>query len=181
MTTFLERYEAELIHAEDIYRDRDHRQRTLFASIDTSVRYLSDDLRALLSGLWIFRTSFLPEMAAIIFAAADEPEGAESPVPAQLHALWRRGLLVRETMTEHDGSMLLYRLLPTVRPYTEQVLPQAYKRTDLLARYGAAYARLAQHIYEHLNRSAMMVRLARETRDDLEQALDAVAEQQRGW
>src|SRR5207244_10111146 len=62
-STFVEEFEAHLLKVEDIYKGIDHRQRTLYDSIETNVRYLSNDLRSLLSGLWIFHASFLPEIA----------------------------------------------------------------------------------------------------------------------
>ena len=60
-------YETHLMAAEDLYRGADHRHRSLFAAIDTSVRLLPAALHALLSGLCIFHAYFRPEEAVTIF------------------------------------------------------------------------------------------------------------------
>jgi predicted ATPase len=71
LAAFLAEHEAHLRTAHDKYKTADHRHRTLFASIETSVRHLGDDARRLLSGLWLFHAPFLPETAAEIFAPLD--------------------------------------------------------------------------------------------------------------
>ena len=111
LPTFLSEHEAQLVKAENKYVGEHHRQRTLYANIETSVRYLDKEHRHLLSGLWLFHTPFLPQTAAEIFDPqvenTGEREGAESqrsPIYNRLHTLWQRGLLIRETVTLHRTS-----------------------------------------------------------------------------
>ncbi|MFQ5342622.1 MAG: CHAT domain-containing protein, partial [Anaerolineae bacterium] len=187
LPAFVEQHEEQLIHAEDRYKREDHRHRTLYASIDTSVRYLDDDpstssgrgLRDLLSGLWIFHAPFLPEVAAQTFRVSETLK--VSDVPDQLHTLWRRGLLEREVHTLSDGNVLLYRLLPTVRPYAERYMEQAYEREALLARFGEAYAELARFVYREMDRSAGAIRIAQRAREDLDRGVAHVEGETRGY
>ncbi len=159
LTTFVQEYAAELVRAQDRYKDASHRHRSLVASIETSVRYLDADLRDLLSGLWVFHAWFLPSVVVAIFDSEAEKDEISS-ILDQLHILWRRGLLMRQMRTLRDGHVLLYRLLPSMRVYVEQALPQAYPHATLLARFGAAYASLARVIYDELNRSASLIHIA---------------------
>ncbi|MGD9098858.1 MAG: tetratricopeptide repeat protein, partial [Anaerolineae bacterium] len=176
LAAFVEAYEEQLIQAEDRYKDQSHRHRTLYASIETSVRHLDDALRALLSGLWIFYAPFLPETAAAVF----DPDNDQSPVPNLLHALWRRGLLMRDTRTLRDGTVLLYRLPPTLRPYAERNLPQAHEGEALRARFGAACAGLARYVYRELDRSAGAVYIAQQAREDLGRGVEHVGGEAQG-
>ncbi len=74
---------------------------------------------------------------------------------------------MRQMRTLRDGHVLLYRLLPSMRVYVEQALPQAYPHATLLARFGTAYASLARVIYDELNRSASLIHIAQQAREDL--------------
>jgi len=74
LADLIQDYEERLVRAEDRYKGRSHRHRTLYASIETSTRYLNDALRGLLSGLWIFHAPFLPETAAAVL----DPESEQS-------------------------------------------------------------------------------------------------------
>lgn len=142
---FIQRHEVQLLQAEDRYKKEEHRHRTLFAAIDTSTRYLPEEARQLLSGLWIFRGAFLPETAVEVFDPDTEyPEGEHSPVYDRLHLLWQRGLLEREKLTFQQGSVQLYRLLPGVRLYARQYLEQGKSAEWLLARHGRAYSGLVR-------------------------------------
>src|SRR5205085_6395257 len=132
LQAFIADYEAQLLKAENKYAGVDHRHRTLYACIDTSVRYLDAELRSLFSKLWLFHAAFEPETAVAIFdPQAEDTEhtedtegtpGNRSPIYDQLHTLWRRSLLTRETITLREGSLLFYRLLPIIRPYVEHYL-----------------------------------------------------------
>jgi tetratricopeptide (TPR) repeat protein len=176
---FIEEWDEQLLQAENKYVGIEHRQRTLYASIETSIRHLNADLRALFSGLWLFHAPFLPETAVTIFDAQAEgtqdTEGQRSPIYDRLHTLWRRGLLTRETATLRDGTVACYRLLPTMRPYIEHNLSQAEDRETLLARFGAAYAQLVRWLYDELDRSSIAVYLALQSREDLERGISCVA------
>jgi tetratricopeptide (TPR) repeat protein len=182
MKSFIKQYEEHLVNAEDIYKAEDHRHRSLYASIDTSVRYLEKELRELLSGLWIFHAPFLAETAVKIFDPDGEyPEGERSPIYDQLFALSRRGLLERESHTLREGNLLLYRLLSTMRPYVHRYLEQAYDEQDLLRQFGAAYYSLSRAVYQDIRRSSLLVRVAQRSGIDSERALNHVNDQNKGW
>jgi len=177
LAEFVKQAEERLLKAEDIYKGEDHRHRTLYASLETSVRYLPDELRQLLSGLWIFHAPFLPDIAVAIFDPTEYPEGQRSPVYDQLHALWGRGLLTVDLRRLRDGDVLLYHLLPTVRPFAERYLPQAHDREELLARFGAAYAGWARQIYHNLDQSATARLIASLCMDDMIRGLGFVSQE----
>jgi len=166
-------YEDQLLASENKYVGVDHRQRTLYGSIETSVRYLPPDLRSLLSKLWLFHAPFLLETAIAIF----DPEGKaredeRSPVADQLYALWQRGLLNREKASHQD--LLLYRVPPVIRPYIERYLAEESERERLLAQYGSTYARLASSLFDQLDRDALAHSLAFLWREDLERGISYV-------
>ena len=123
---FVRDCETHLLTAEDKYIDVGHRQRTLYACIETSVRYLDTALLQLFSRLWMFHAPFLPEDAVDIFDPEfEETQGKHSPIYDQLHALWLRGLLTLERETLREGTLECYSLLPTMRPYIEKYLARA--------------------------------------------------------
>src|SRR5205807_10292601 len=102
LQAFIADYEAQLLRAENKYAGIDHRHRTLYACIDTSVRYLDAELRSLFSKLWLFHAPFHPEAAATIFEpptedndATEDPREERSPVYDSLSIPWPRGLLSR--------------------------------------------------------------------------------------
>ncbi len=169
---FLQEHEEQLMKAENKYKDLDHPHRSLYACIDTSVRYLNAELRNLLSGLWIFHAPFLPETAAAIFDPdTQETESLPSIVRNQLYTLWQRSLLVRKVVPVRDGTLLFYYLLPTTLPYIEQHMESSYPREVLLARFGAACVQLISFIRREIDRSAAAVTIAQQTEVDLERGL----------
>lgn len=179
---FVKEYEVYLLHAEDKYKDVDHRQRTLYASIETSVRYLDAELRTLLSGLWVFRAQFLPEAAVLIFDSEEgDTEHNLSPVRNQLHTLWQRGLLTYYTVSVNEGILQFYHLLPTTRPYVEHYLEQMYEHDYLLAQFGGVYSRLASFLNDELDRSAAASVVAQRAREDLERGAKYVTGIQQGY
>jgi tetratricopeptide (TPR) repeat protein len=179
LQTFIEQCEIYLMQAENKYVGIEHRQRKLYASIETSVRYLNTELRTLLGGLWIFHAPFLPETAAAIFDPKMEDEN--SPIPDRLQALWRRSLLTRETVTLREGTFRFYRLLPTMRPYVEQYVAQSDERDTLLTRFGAAYAQLVRSLYEELDRGSIAAYMALQAREDLERGKSYVTGPTQGY
>jgi tetratricopeptide (TPR) repeat protein len=181
-SAFAEEYEASLLKTEDKYKVADHRHRTLYASLETSVRYLDSDLRSLLSGLWIFHASFVSQTAAAIFdpMTEDTPSNS-SPVHDHLDALWQRGLLVRESVDVHGEMLQFYRLLPTVRFYVKYHLEQIYEHKALQERFGVAYAQIAGVLYEELNRNVAAAIMVRRSREDFEQAATYLTHMQEGY
>lgn len=177
LSAFITEYEAQLLTAQDKYKGVDHRQRKLYASIETSVQYLSPGLRHMFSQLWLFHASFLPEVAtAILDPEHEAQEEGSSLIAAQLHTLWQRGLLTRD---EAEGRVL-YRVPPVIRPYLERYLATESERTPLLARYGSTYAKLVQYIYRELDRGPLASTLAVLCSDDLERGKEQVSEIEQG-
>jgi tetratricopeptide (TPR) repeat protein len=171
---FVAEYEKYLLSAEDRLQPQAHRHRTLAAAIETSVQFLDGPLRSLLSGLWLFHDPFLPETAVSIFDP-DEGEGEDTPslVFEQLAALHRRGLLASTRPGFRQGRLLLYQLLPTLRPYIRQ-MPQAIDQAALLDRFGQAMAELARLLYRRLDEGGPWVYLAQQGEEDLERGLAQV-------
>ena len=181
LPAFVKDCEAHLLLAENKYVGAMHRHRTLYACIDTSVRYLDDELTDLLRKLWLFHAPFLPATAVEIFdQAQDNTKDEDSPIYDQLNTLWRRGLLVREEGTVSEGTIQFYRVLPTLRPYIEHYLARAEEREPLLARFGEAYARLARYLYHELNRGGIAAFIALQAREDLERGLSCVTGVEQG-
>jgi predicted ATPase len=169
LKTFLEDCDEQLLKAENKYVGTEHRHRTLYACIDTSVRYLDAELTDLFSKLWLFHTPFLPETAVAIFdPQADDTEDKRSPIYDRLYTLWRRGLLVREEVTMREATIQFYRVLPTIHPYIEKYLAQPDERKQLLARFGAAYAALTRYLYDELDRGGVAAFIAFQSCEDLE-------------
>jgi len=180
LSAFLQGTEERLREAENKYVGLEHRHRKLYACIETSVRSLDPSLRSLLSGLWIFHAPFLAETAVAIFDPdAQETEHSSSPVRDHLYQLWRRSLLMRKTVTARDGTLQLYVLLPTTRPYVEHHLEQTYDRERLRKRLITVYSRIAELVYRELNRSAVVVTLAQQVREDLEWVCEAFEQEER--
>lgn len=169
---FIAEHETRLLDAENKYKAADHRHRTLYASIETSTRYLSEDERALLSGLWIFQSPFLPQSAAQVFMPSDLPEAEieirREKISENLHTLYRRGLLLREVETLSDGNWLFYRNLHTVRLFARRYLEQLIPVENLQARMGIVYAFLLRDIRKQMDRSDWASYLALLCREDLE-------------
>ncbi|MGB8343707.1 MAG: CHAT domain-containing protein [Ktedonobacteraceae bacterium] len=169
LAAFVADYETFLSAAEDLFAGVEHRQRTLYANVAYSVKWLPPDLRSLFSKLWLFHAPFLPETAIAIIDPEHEARGEErSPVTDQLHALWQRGLLTREGSEE---GLLLSRVPPVMRPYIEGYLADPSEREALLTRFGQAYANLAAYVYREQGRGGIALLLALVCRDDLERGL----------
>jgi tetratricopeptide (TPR) repeat protein len=182
LPAFVKDCETYLLQAENKYVGAEHRHRTLYACIDTSVRYLNDELADLLSKLWLFHAPFLPETAVEIFDPAhDDTKDEDSPFYDQLYRLWRRGLLAREEGTVREGTIRFYRVLPTIRPYIERYLAQVEEREYLLARFGAAYAGLVRYLYRELDRGGMAAFIALQAREDLERGVSFVTGVAQGY
>jgi tetratricopeptide (TPR) repeat protein len=182
LAAFAKVYEEELLNAENKYKDLDHRQRTLDASIETSVRYLDAELADFFRRLWLFHAPFLPETSAAIFdPQSEDMTGERSVTYDQLHALWQRSLLTLEKATLREGTLQLYRVLPTIRPYIEKYLARADEREQLLARFGAAYAQLAQYLKRELDRGGVATFIAFRAREDLERGVSFVTGEARGY
>jgi len=182
---FIAEHETRLLDAENKYKAVDHRHRSLYASIETSTRYLSEDERALLSGLWIFQSPFLPETAAQVFTPPDLPEAEakthREQILDQLHTIHRRGLLLRDVETFLDGNILLYRSLPVVRLFAKHYLEQAQPIDALQARMGQAHRDLLKNIYNQIDRSGWASYLAVRCREDLETCAGWVESAEQGW
>jgi tetratricopeptide (TPR) repeat protein len=181
LPAFLEEHQEQLVKAENKYVGPDHRHRTLYANIDTSVRYLDAELRALLSKLWVFHAPFLPEIAVAIVDPQAENTQKHSSVYEQLHTLWQRGLLTRETATTRDGTLLFYHLLPVMRPYVERYLAQKGEHETILVRFGEEYAQLVRFIGDELNRGGVAASLALLFREDLERGATCVTGVEQGY
>jgi len=182
LPAFVKDCEAHLLQAENKYVGAEHRHRTLYACIDTSVRYLDNELVDLFSKLWLFHAPFLPAIAVAIFDPAhDDTKGASSPVYDRLYTLWRRGLLAREEGTVREGTIQFYRVLPTIRPYIEQYLARAEQREPLLASFGAAYAGLARNLHRELNRVSVAAFIAFQSYEDLERGASCVRGVEQGY
>src|SRR5579859_3039734 len=179
---FIRDCDTHLLAAEDKFIDLGHRQRTLYACIETSVRYLDAALLHLFSRLWIFHAPFLPDRAAAIFDPDfDDTKGERSPIYDQLHTLWMRGLLALERATLREGTLDFYSLLPTMRAYIEHYLARAEEREELLARFGAAYARLMRFLYNELDRGGAAAFIVEQSREDLERGASYVTGIEQGY
>lgn len=185
MEQFIAEHETRLLNAENKYKAADHRHRTLYASIETSTRYLKEDERALLSGLWIFQSLFLPETAADVFAPPDLPEAEAKTQREQifenLYTLFRRGLLLREVETLSVGNIVLYRNLPTIRLFAHHYLEHTQPSKTLQDQLGRVYASLLQNIFKQIGRSDWAYFLVLHCREDLEACMNWVESAKQGW
>jgi tetratricopeptide (TPR) repeat protein len=182
LPAFFKEYEEELLQAENKYKDLDHRQRTLYASIETSVRYLDVDLVRLFSGLWLFHAPFLPKTAAAIFdPRPEEGRGERSAIYDRLHTLWQHSLLTLETVMLREGTVMFYHVLPTIRSYIEKYLARVIEREQLLARFGEAYAQEVRYLYGELDRGSVTAFIAFQSREDLERGASYVTGVEQGY
>jgi tetratricopeptide (TPR) repeat protein len=185
LETFVREVENTLLQAEDKYKHEDHRHRTLYASIETSVRYLDETERALLSGLWIFKSPFLVETAGQIFVRPDLPETKikiqQDQIAERLHTLFQHGLLARDVETLSDGKLLLYRGLPTIRLFAKHYLEQAQSVENLQAQMSKVYAVLLQNIHSQRDSYDWAAFLALRCREDLETCSGWVGRDEQGW
>jgi tetratricopeptide (TPR) repeat protein len=178
---FLADHETYLREAENVYIGLEHRQRTLYANVAYSVRWLSEDLRATFSQLWIFHAPFLPEVAASVLDPTHEAEASgPSLVEQHLYTLWQRGLLMRETLAVGEKQVSLYRLPPVMRPYVKRELAEESRSEELLKRFCQANAWLAQQIYSELVQGRAIAPLALRCYDDLMRGTSCVEERTEG-
>jgi tetratricopeptide (TPR) repeat protein len=180
---FIAEHEERLMKAENKYKAVDHRHRTLFASIETSVRYLEEEDRSLLSQLWVFRAPFLPD-TLVRMEASDQVSVEKSKIQKEtilerLVKLQHKGLLVSETATLPDGNILLYRCLPTIRLYARMYLNRVVTEGELQRRLAANYANLLMHIYDEIDRSTYGGYLAVKCRADFESCAEFVEESEK--
>lgn len=174
---FLQECATHLLEAENRYKHLEHRHRSLNACIEISLRYLDEGTRTLLGQLWVFHASFQPQA---VIAMLDEtfsylPFFPEQPsqhvLITQLQTLWTRGLLTRESISQQENALSLYRLFPVMRFYIEQHLRQKQEHSMLLSRFGSVYASLVHELSLQLDKNQVAVSLALSARADLE----------RGW
>jgi len=169
LQSFIDEYETQLVRAENEYVYETHRHRTLYACIETSVRYLNTHLCSLLSGLWVFHASFSPPMAADIFYPESEDANQTlSTTHDSLYKLWLRGLLTREVITFRDGTLEFYRLLPTTRLYVQHHLKQAYEREMLQEQFANICFELVKTLSRELDYSGAPIIIAQQAYEDFE-------------
>lgn len=179
---FVHQVGTTLLQAEDKYKHEDHRHRTLYASIETSIRYLDDAQRELLSKLWIFQSPFQPKTAAQVFAPPGlfRSKQHQYVIGEGLHTLFQHGLLEREIETFVDGNILLYRSLHSVRIFARHYLEQVQPVDTLQAQMGKVYAALLQEINQQIDRNSWASYLAVRCREDLEASAGWVANGEQG-
>ncbi|MFZ1509501.1 MAG: tetratricopeptide repeat protein, partial [Anaerolineae bacterium] len=180
LAAFAAATEKHLLTAADRYKGADHRQSTLYACLETSVRMLNVDLTGLLSDLRIFHAPFLPETAAAILAP-DDQESAQQTILDRLYTLWQRGLLERRVYAVREGDVLFYHLLPVARAYLEAYLPAATAADLLQARFGAAMASLARRLYDTLDSDEGATIIAQQAGDDLRRGAAWVEGEAQGY
>ena len=120
----------------------DHRHRTLYASIETSVRYLDNELD-LLSRLWLFHAPFFAKTAAIFDPVHENTK--EKLLQSTIGSILSGGVgCWRVKREQFAKGKQFYRVLPTIRPYIEKYL-RAEEREPLLAGL-EHYARLVRYL-----------------------------------
>src|SRR5579884_687324 len=182
LAAFLAEYEARFLSIENKHIELDHRQRSLYASIQTSVQYLNKYQKKLLSRLWIFQTFFLPEIATKVCEPARVPIVLnQQQTPHLLKALWQRGLLSHEVITVEGRTLEFYRLLPITRMYIEQYMWKAQEREELCTRYWAAYFQYAKELENQLKQSSAAITIVQHMYEDLEQSAMYAPRKERGY
>ncbi|HZO72339.1 MAG TPA: tetratricopeptide repeat protein [Ktedonobacteraceae bacterium] len=181
LASFVHLYEEQLVQAEDTYKDVDHRQRTLYASIKTSIELLPDALRQFLSNLRIFQAAFLLQTALAIFGQPAGDATQRETITHHLQELWWRGLLHRTTIPTPEGDGLFYRLPPVIRLYIERNLPSPAEFDQVRERFGLEYGRLILSMYDHQTSSVQASILARQAYEDIEHCIQIVPEEMRGY
>lgn len=180
LSTFVVQLEAQMMQSQSEYLYADHAQQALFACIDTNVRYLSDVLRDMLSGLWVFHAPFLPRVAAALFdeqlhdvavslPGEQDPAWQHSMVYDHLEALWQRGLL--EYTYDEDTRLSFYRMPIGIRLHAERSLAQAHAYDTLVQCFGNAYARLVRTMYYALHDNPQASVIAYTCYDDIQRGL----------
>jgi hypothetical protein len=167
---FLADYEAFMLKAEDRYAGLEHRQRTLYANFDYSVKWLPPELHAMLSRLWVFHAPFLPEAAVAIFDPQHDQNAKDrSSVEDQLFTLWQRGLLIREKTIEQ--VLRFYRVPSVIRLYIEQYVATVAEGEPLLEQFGIVYSREARSLYNGLDYQDLAITIASLCKDDLDRGV----------
>jgi tetratricopeptide (TPR) repeat protein len=175
LANFVADFEAQLDRAENKYVQASHRQLTLQTSIDTSVRALSDDRRALLSSVWAFAGSFIPASLAGLLHGESSNSHVEE-IAASLHHLWQHSLV--ERIQYADGT-IMYRTHPVLRQYFRRHLPQAIDRATLELNFARTMARLSQHLYDTADDDETWTTYASECRVDFNRAVELLPEDER--
>jgi tetratricopeptide (TPR) repeat protein/nucleoside phosphorylase len=186
LPAFLRQFEHHLILANDKYKSLDHRQRSLFASIATSIQPLDTELKTLFFNLALFHAPFRPIDAAAIFDPTlhEQPEasgasdsypllqggaGGDSSLSTHLYHLWQRGLLERQLHPTDPTQLELYHLLPPLRLYSEQTAPLP---PEILPHFAQVYGDLIHWIWKDLDKGPTASLLARLSASDIERALE---------
>lgn len=186
---FIEQYEEQLLLAENHALAPDHRQRSLFASMVTSLRFLSDAQRSLLGQLQMFHAPFSSEMVARLLlplpgSAHLPPSESEadthSAIADQLHALWQCGLLEREAAVLREGTVLLYYLPPVTRSALSILLAKDPDE-DMRLRFGRVYGWLITWLDREIDRGSLAAFLVLRLYTDLERGAEYVGTDERGF
>ena len=179
---FVHQIENALVQAADKYKHEDHRHRTLYSSIETSVQYLNNDQKYLLNFLWVFHAGFQPEMLSRILRNLGETNPLLhdlAGVTKALQSLSEKGLLLRETTSFDGGEFFLFRTLPAIRIYIQNYLSQIYPQDDVLRQLANTYRELAQQIYAQLDSENRESYLAQNIRADAERCVAFVSDKYR--
>jgi tetratricopeptide (TPR) repeat protein len=182
---FVLEVETTLLGAEDKYKHEDHRHRTLFASIETSVRYLDNSTRHLLSILWVFQSFFLPETLIEVLTSPGlleiHAKVQQKQVYEHLHTLFLGCLLVQERKTLDSGEILLYCISPIVRLFAQHYLAQPITAETLQFYLAQTYDEWLHNIYRQLDRATWATYLAQQCRENLETCSSWLSKDHRGW
>ncbi|GCE23556.1 hypothetical protein KDK_73560 [Dictyobacter kobayashii] len=172
LAAFVQHCEEQLINAENTYLGLEHRHRKLYACLETSIRYLTDELRNVLGSLWIFHAPFIPEtVVAILDPETKETEDTPSKLRTHLHNLRLRGLLTTQRIATDNWILDFYYLLPTTRPYIEQQVQYPGNRQGLLLRFGRVYSMLLDFISNEMGRTSRGMTLVEKAEMDFERAM----------
>jgi tetratricopeptide (TPR) repeat protein/nucleoside phosphorylase len=163
LPAFLSRFETHLIAAKK--HAKKPAQRTLIASIETSIEPLDSDLKTLFYNLALFHAPFRASDAAAILA----PDAKASLLPTHLHHLWQHGLLERQFHPTGTTQLELYHLLPPLRLYAEQTVPLP---PEILPRFAQVYGDLISWIRNEIDKDPIATLLVRLCAPDLERALE---------
>ena len=183
---FLSEIEAALLQAEDKYKHEDHRHRTLFASIETSVRYLTDKQKRIFSGLWIFHSSFEARAIAEALSMLDkiEPKAVaeyKDQVKEIILKLAQRGLLTFEVGLLENGPIVLFHMPSTIRLFAHNKLPQVYDQKTLEKNIAFVYGSLIRYIYDRIDKESRAAYLMMHCFEDLVRCLNWLSVDQKYW
>jgi tetratricopeptide (TPR) repeat protein len=189
-STFIEQYEEHLLQTENHAFAPDHRQRSLVASIETSLSLLSSAQRRLLGKLQVFHAPFSTEMVAhllppmsesgLLTATTDETD-AQLALADQLHILWQHGLLRQETTAFREGTLQLYHLSPAIRPSLTAILTTKEQDEDLRLQFGRVCSWLLTWLDQELDRGGPAAFLVLQLHEDLERGAECVDASEQGF